>query len=876
MNKLYLCILLFMTAWPFSVEASPTLISGESCAQPLEAKPENNTTPVNTGNEKVSYWYKYILPRDGKVTVKFHTVNHGTVELYANCNQTYGAQALVGKKKGETIYLQATARLDFNYTWNINIEDDKTGDYCGFPTPIAAGNHTLPYQNLNGYWYSFIMPIDGKLVANKKTSNSMAVLKSCNTVAIASGKESLLAPGLKKGDNILIYHSYIGVNQSYDWSLNYEINGAGDVCESAAPASKGNNSILESDFDYYWYKYTMPADGKLLVSAGGNISPGFFLGECSDLTEVVSGRNSIMHPEFKEGQTVYIRWRNQKAAFSWNLAVEDLEEGDICENAAVAETNNRFSFSESSINSFWYTYTMPYDGNIRVKTISTGSIPQVNVYAYTDCKNKNLIGNGTRGLELTDLKAGQTVLLNWKSHYNDYGPTSVISWELKTFGPNSLCSLGTEANEGTNIIPETDLNEFYYKYKVKRSGGIKIYSNSAQEVSVYTKCPASYYESVAKGRNLVNVSGIRAGEELYIRWDTQNGGNLQWQLVEEGGNCEMALNGVLGSNMVPPFGTESYWYKFTMPSDGGLQLTNQKEIPINIYKGNCKELIKIGSGNGIARASLLKEGQTCFIELASSETDPYEVYFTYLEAQHINFEDVKDAPLSLEKIYLKAITSSGLPVNFEVLSGQATIQDNVLQAHAAGPVSIKASQAGNNDFDVAGDVIQNFCINPNTPLISISNNADAIIGVTLMSGSDEGNVWFKNGIQIEGATAPAFTPTEGGSYTVKVSLDGCASEMSEAFAVTGIADKSIFNASKVYPNPASSILVVESQFELPVPGTSVSIINAQGSSFNVPYEISLFNGKQVVLATVNDLPPGFYIIIIQSREKLTRAKFQKM
>lgn len=77
--------------------------------------------------------------------------------------------------------------------------------------------------------------------------------------------------------------------------------------------------------------------------------------------------------------------------------------------------------------------------------------------------------------------------------------------------------------------------------------------------------------------------------------------------------------------------------------------------------------------------------------------------------QYINMPDIPKQ-LTINPPYtLKATSSSGLPVSFELVSGPAELKGNVLSLTGkTGKVTIKATQAGNNTWLPAPDVIKTF------------------------------------------------------------------------------------------------------------------------------------------------------------------------
>lgn len=86
--------------------------------------------------------------------------------------------------------------------------------------------------------------------------------------------------------------------------------------------------------------------------------------------------------------------------------------------------------------------------------------------------------------------------------------------------------------------------------------------------------------------------------------------------------------------------------------------------------------------------------------------------------QTIYFEPPRDVPLSASPLTLIASATSGLPVTFSVRSGPATISGNQLTLTGTGQVTIRARQAGNDQFPVwTTDRIIN--VLPPSPKVSV-------------------------------------------------------------------------------------------------------------------------------------------------------------
>jgi hypothetical protein len=68
-----------------------------------------------------------------------------------------------------------------------------------------------------------------------------------------------------------------------------------------------------------------------------------------------------------------------------------------------------------------------------------------------------------------------------------------------------------------------------------------------------------------------------------------------------------------------------------------------------------------------------------------------------------------------------AAASSGLPVAFSIVSGPATVSNNLIHVTAVGTVTVKATQVGNANYNPAPSVTQSFAVGP-APLTVTANN----------------------------------------------------------------------------------------------------------------------------------------------------------
>jgi D-alanyl-D-alanine carboxypeptidase len=198
-----------------------------------------------------------------------------------------------------------------------------------------------------------------------------------------------------------------------------------------------------------------------------------------------------------------------------------------------------------------------------------------------------------------------------------------------------------------------------------------------------------------------------------------------------------------------------------------------------------------------------------------------------------------------------------LPSGATGTSTTNTITVNYGLSAVSGNITVK----GINDYGFGGESSLAVTVNPKpaTPVISQNGN-------TLQSSAASGNQWYnQNGIII-GATAQNYTVTADGDYYVIVTLSGCSSDNSNtiSFLLTGIMQNEILAATKIYPNPFSGELIIES-----ANGTNYEISNSSG-------QVVLkgkINGKVMLDASV--LSQGIYFIKLSNASATEYRKLVK-
>ncbi len=212
-------------------------------------------------------------------------------------------------------------------------------------------------------------------------------------------------------------------------------------------------------------------------------------------------------------------------------------------------------------------------------------------------------------------------------------------------------------------------------------------------------------------------------------------------------------------------------------------------------------------------------------------------------------------------INLSASSNSGLPVQFSLLQGDATLNGSrITLGTTPGKIVVQAYQVGNSEF-ISASTEQSFCLNPRAP--SISSNEDVLTVST--SGVFQ---WFVNGNAIGGQTTNRqITANRNGDWSVKaVTDDGCSSGFSNSINILKVLSTEPIQESRisVYPNPTQEV---------------VRIKMLAGQQFQSA-ELTSLSGKEILKSNVPEinisrLSSGTYLIKVKTDKGDEVQKFVK-
>ncbi|WP_321317617.1 endonuclease [Labilibaculum sp.] len=274
-----------------------------------------------------------------------------------------------------------------------------------------------------------------------------------------------------------------------------------------------------------------------------------------------------------------------------------------------------------------------------------------------------------------------------------------------------------------------------------------------------------------------------------------------------------------------------------------------------------KELTLMGAGTVVVKA--VQAGNENY-EVAESVSRTFTVAGSK-ENQTITFVALADKTFGDPAFELVASASSGLEVNFELVSGPATLSGKELILTGAGAVVVKAVQAGNENYEAAESVSRTFTVEKASQTITFEPIEGLVVvgePIQLSAVSSEGLTVAFELLQGNGElNGSILTPTLPGEFKVRAHQDGNANiESAEEFQFFTVSQptglKEIFEKIvKIYPNPSRDFVSID----LPDADViKILILNSRGQVVKTiqPHEKYRIN--------IQDLVTGTYFISIQT------------
>jgi hypothetical protein len=183
--------------------------------------------------------------------------------------------------------------------------------------------------------------------------------------------------------------------------------------------------------------------------------------------------------------------------------------------------------------------------------------------------------------------------------------------------------------------------------------------------------------------------------------------------------------------------------------------------------------------------------------------------------------------------------AGGLGANPEIIVSPTT--NTTYTVTVTGPASCSAS--------ASSQVVVN-----DLPQPTINHN-----GAILSTQSFTSYQWQLNGTDIPGATSQNYTATQNGNYTVRVNDTNNCGATSPAVNIINVGIEEEVNSLsiQIYPNPASSILRIESKSE---DMKMIIVATIEGKIVR-----TITNETATYYLNINDLSKGLYLLHIETK-----------
>jgi hypothetical protein len=144
------------------------------------------------------------------------------------------------------------------------------------------------------------------------------------------------------------------------------------------------------------------------------------------------------------------------------------------------------------------------------------------------------------------------------------------------------------------------------------------------------------------------------------------------------------------------------------------------------------------------------------------------------------------------------------------------------------------------------------------------------ISNVLYSSNETGNLWYKDGVLIEGATDKILLVTATGNYTLQITHNNCVSLMSEPMNVVISGIEKHVERPLIHPNPADDLLIIDKGDFVVNKNIEVKILDMLG---RIVMKSVLPAGERTM--NIRQLTPGIYIFQADQSQRSATARFEK-
>ena len=310
------------------------------------------------------------------------------------------------------------------------------------------------------------------------------------------------------------------------WNIAVEPFITGDACNIADEAKIGLNEFINPlRWATYWYHFTAPFDGNLIVE--DNLGEKWhefvwiYSNNCDNLVLEKIGQGYVSVPS-QEGVELYIAWSTGDASgWNWNLEYSEAQPGQFCSSPATAVAGENYTPTPYHyyFTNYWFTYTVPQSGEYTISFPNTTT----NLSVFNGCNGDNLLEYFTddpRDVTLL-FNANDEIKFYWWYDKNDIPPfPNQFYWTIEP-PEGYACSKPSSALIGSNTTPGTP---FWFQFNSQSDGAYTITSEyDYSSLTVLNECEGDTI-LVHNGSDAINID-LNTNDEIKLLWQQDGGGN---------------------------------------------------------------------------------------------------------------------------------------------------------------------------------------------------------------------------------------------------------------------------------------------------------------------------------------------------------------
>ncbi|MFM9060673.1 MAG: T9SS type A sorting domain-containing protein, partial [Bacteroidota bacterium] len=208
------------------------------------------------------------------------------------------------------------------------------------------------------------------------------------------------------------------------------------------------------------------------------------------------------------------------------------------------------------------------------------------------------------------------------------------------------------------------------------------------------------------------------------------------------------------------------------------------------------------------------------------------------------------------------------------LTNLAPNQDSI-GALLSGTYRVVVINTGNCSDSTATGVVVTVKVKPRPPIVTRPSTPPASDSLFTNIRNQNNITWFRNGVALTGGANGALRITANGIYRAVQDSNGCRSDSSNAYIVTGInvfENEASSMGLGVFPNPSRGWVTLSGRLDEREGKTSITVTNLSGQ-IAARFDVEDLSGAFSHPMDLSHLAPGVYMITLQREDRRAMIRF---